>query len=95
MNWNAKRRDLWLDSAMLTGSAEELDAQLPVSLVQFVGAHLELKNTLESAKDQMAAAAKAAKAEAKTKPTSKTAPAPSLTPPVEATKPAVEAPSRL
>jgi PRTRC genetic system protein E len=56
----------------VAGTAEELDVELPSALVQFVGAHLELKNTLESAKDQMAAAAKAAKAEARSKVAPKT-----------------------
>jgi PRTRC genetic system protein E len=59
----------------VTGTAEELDADLPSTLVEFVGAHLELKNTLETAKEQMAAAAKAAKADARSKTASKTAPA--------------------
>ena len=51
----------------ITGTAEELDEQLPQALVQFVGKHLELKNTLENAKAEMEAAAKLAKEEAKTK----------------------------
>jgi PRTRC genetic system protein E len=34
----------------VTGTAEELDAELGPTLVNFVGAHLQLKNTLESAK---------------------------------------------
>lgn len=59
----------------VAGTAEDLDAQLPSALIQFVGAHLELRNTLESAKDHMATAAKAAKAEARSKAASKTAPA--------------------
>jgi PRTRC genetic system protein E len=58
----------------LAGTAEDLDAELPSALVQFVGAHLELSNTLQTAKDQMAAAAKAAKADARSKTTAKTAP---------------------
>jgi hypothetical protein len=59
----------------VAGTAEDLDAELPSAFVQFVGAHLELRNTLESAKEQMAAAAKAAKAEARSKVAPKTAPA--------------------
>ena len=51
----------------ITGSPEELDAQLSSTLTQFVGAHLELKNTLEIAKEEMAAAAKAARQDAKAK----------------------------
>lgn len=51
----------------VTGTAEELDEQLPQALVEFVGKHLELKNTLEAAKADMDAAAKQAKEEAKSK----------------------------
>lgn len=52
----------------VTGTPEELDEQLPGALTQFVGAHLELKSTLEIAKEEMAAAAKAAKAKNTSKP---------------------------
>ena len=34
----------------VTGTAEDLDAQLPPTMVGFVGAHLQMKNTLEKAK---------------------------------------------
>ena len=54
-----------------TGTAAELDAQLPDAIVSFVASHLELKNTLDRAKEEMAAAAKAAQDEARNK--SKTA----------------------
>jgi len=54
-----------------TGTAAELDAQLPDAIVGFVASHLELKNTLERAKEEIAAAAKAAQDEARNK--SKTA----------------------
>jgi PRTRC genetic system protein E len=54
-----------------TGTAAELDAQLPDAIVSFVASHLELKNTLGRAKEEMAAAAKAAQDEARNK--SKTA----------------------
>ncbi len=50
-----------------TGTAAELDAQLPDAVVSFVASHLELKNTLGRAKEEMAAAAKAAQDEAKNK----------------------------
>src|SRR6266516_582262 len=50
-----------------TGTAAELDAQLPDAIVSFVASHLELKNTLGRAKEEMAAAAKAAQNEAKNK----------------------------
>lgn len=55
----------------VTGTAEELDAELGSTLVNFVGTHLQLRNTLERAKAEMDAAAKAAQAEARSK--SKTA----------------------
>jgi PRTRC genetic system protein E len=54
-----------------TGTAAELDAQLPDAIVSFVASHLELKNTLGRAKEEMAAAAKTAQDEARNK--SKTA----------------------
>ena len=50
-----------------TGTAEELDAQLGEAIVSFVASHLELKNTLARAKEEMDAAAKAAKQEAANK----------------------------
>ncbi len=50
-----------------TGTAAELDAQLPDAIVSFVASHLELKNTLGRAKDEMAAAAKTAQEEARNK----------------------------
>ena len=61
-----------------TGTAAELDAQLPDAIVSFVASHLELKNTLARAKEDMAAAAKAAQDEArnKSKAAKKAAPAP-------------------
>jgi PRTRC genetic system protein E len=43
-----------------TGTAGELDEQLPAAISSFVASHLEMKNTLERAKEEMAAAAKAA-----------------------------------
>ena len=43
-----------------TGTAAELDAQLPDAIVSFVASHLELKDTLGRVKKEMAAAAKAA-----------------------------------
>ncbi len=51
----------------VTGTAEELDRDLPATLVDFVSAHLQLRNTLDRAKSEMDAAAKAAQAEARTK----------------------------
>jgi PRTRC genetic system protein E len=49
----------------VTGAPKELDEQLARQLVEFVEAHLELSSTLKSAKEQMEAAAKAAREEAK------------------------------
>ena len=53
----------------VSGTAEELDRDLPATLVGFVSGHLQLKNTLEKAQAEMDAAAKAAKAEASAKKT--------------------------
>ncbi len=55
----------------VTGTAEDLDAELSTTIVSFVGSHLQMKNTLEKAKAEMDAASKAAQAEARAK--SKTA----------------------
>jgi PRTRC genetic system protein E len=71
---NESENDALTTPLSLAGTAEDLDAELPSALVQFVGAHLELRNTLETAKDQMAAAAKAAKADARSKTAAKTVP---------------------
>src|SRR5436305_5497631 len=51
----------------ITGTADELDLELPATVVNFVAAHLELKNTLDRAKAEMDAAAQAARAEARSK----------------------------
>jgi len=51
----------------VTGTAEELDAQLAATLVGFVASHLQMKNTLEKAKAEMETAAKTAQAEARAK----------------------------
>ena len=76
----------------VAGTAEVLDAELPSALVQFVGAHLELRNTLDSAKEQMAAAAKTAKAEARSKVAPKTASVRTESPADETKKPVDAAP---
>src|SRR5271157_2017384 len=65
----------------ITGTAEELDRDLPQQLVEFTGAHLQLQTTLASAKAEMEAAAKAAREEARKK-TSKPSSASSPTTPV-------------
>jgi PRTRC genetic system protein E len=51
----------------VTGSVEDLDRDLPQTLLNFVSSHLELKNTLERAKAEMEEASKAARAEARKK----------------------------
>jgi PRTRC genetic system protein E len=50
-----------------TGTAVELDEQLPDAIASFVASHLELKNTLARAREEMDAAAKAAQEEARNK----------------------------
>jgi PRTRC genetic system protein E len=50
-----------------TGAAAEIDEQLPAAISSFVASHLELKNTLTRAKEEMDAAAKAAQEEARNK----------------------------
>ena len=49
----------------VTGTPKELDEQLPPQLAEFVETHLGLSSTLKSAKEQMEAAAKAAREAAK------------------------------
>lgn len=51
----------------VTGTAEELDRELPATIVSFVSAHLQLKNTLDRAQAEMDAAGKTAAAEASAK----------------------------
>ncbi len=51
----------------VTGTAEELDRDLPATLVSFVASHLELRNTLDRAKAEMDAAAKTPRDEARSK----------------------------
>ena len=89
---NESENDALTTPLSVAGTAEELDAELASSLVQFVGAHLELKNTLESAKEQMAAAAKTAKAEARSKTAPKTEPTRTEPAVTETKKPADAAP---
>ncbi len=51
----------------VTGTVEDLDRELPQTLLHFVSSHLELKNTLEQAKADIDAASKAARTEARKK----------------------------
>jgi PRTRC genetic system protein E len=50
-----------------TGAAAELDEQLPAAISSFVASHLQLKNTLTRAKEEMDAAAQVAQDEARNK----------------------------
>lgn len=75
----------------VTGTADELDNDLSATLVNFVSAHLQLRNTIDQAKAEMDAAAKSAQAEARSK--GKTAgkkepPKPETTTPTDTPKPA-------
>lgn len=74
----------------VTGTAEELDRDLPATLVDFVASHLQLKNTLDRAKSEMDAAGKTAQAEARAKSksaTTKPAPKAESTKTADAPKP--------
>lgn len=51
----------------VSGTVEDLDRELPETLLHFVSSHLELKNSLERAKAEMDEASKAARAEARKK----------------------------
>ena len=51
----------------VTGTVDDLDRELPQTLLHFVSSHLELKNSLERAKAEMEEASKAARAEARKK----------------------------
>lgn len=73
----------------ITGTAEELDRELPLQLVEFVGAHLQLQSTLATAKAEMDAAAKTAREEAR----KKAAKPATATTPASAPKPAPAAPA--
>lgn len=79
----------------VTGNSEELDRDLASTLVNFVGAHLGLKNTLDRVKEEMDAAAKAAQTEARSKSKSagtKAAPKPEVAKPGEISKPVPPSP---
>jgi PRTRC genetic system protein E len=72
----------------VTGTAEDLDAELSKTIVGFVGAHLQMKNTLEKAKAEMDVASKAAQAEARAKSKAMAKP---VVPKTETTQPAATA----
>lgn len=84
----------------VSGTADDLDRDLPATLVNFVSAHLELRNTLDRAKAEMDAAAKTAQGEARSKAKTtakKEPPKPETTTPADTPKqaqPVKEEPSR-
>ncbi len=51
----------------VTGTVEDLDRELPHTLLHFVSSHLALENTLERAKAEIEEASKTARAEARKK----------------------------
>ena len=88
----------------VTGTAEDLGAELSTTIITFVGSHLQMKNTLEKAKAEMDAASKAAQAEARAKSKTPAKTAPSNTEvtqsvptakPAEPAKPAHQKPASL
>jgi PRTRC genetic system protein E len=88
----------------VTGTAEDLDAELSTTIISFVGSHLQMKNTLEKAKAEMEAASKVAQAEARTKAKTPAKTAPpntevtqyaSTAKPAEPVKPAPQKPASL
>jgi PRTRC genetic system protein E len=88
----------------VTGTAQDLDAELSTTIVGFVGSHLQMKNTLEKAKAEMDAASKTAQAEARAKSKTATRSVPAKTEvtqnapaakPVEPAKPAPQKPASL
>jgi PRTRC genetic system protein E len=78
----------------ITGTAEELDRELPAQLAEFVATHIQLQSTLATAKAEMEAAAKAARDEARKKAKPAT-PAPPSTTAKPSTEPAASEPPSL
>jgi PRTRC genetic system protein E len=78
----------------ITGTAEELDRELPAQLAEFVVTHIQLQSTLATAKAEMEAAAKAAREEARKKAKPAT-PAPQSTTAKPTTEPAASEPPSL
>jgi len=78
----------------ITGTAEELDRELPAQLAEFVATHIQLQSTLATAKAEMEAAAKAAREEARKKAKPAT-PAPQSTTAKPTTEPAASEPPSL
>src|SRR5664279_5056967 len=76
----------------ITGTAEELDRDLPQQLVEFTGAHIQLHSTLAYARAEMEAAAKAAREEARKKSSKPSSASTPTTPVVSATTPVSQKP---
>ena len=57
----------------MTGTAEEIDAQLPKILMEFTESHVNLQQTFDQAKEKIAAAVKAIDEREKNKPKTKSA----------------------
>jgi hypothetical protein len=77
----------------VTGTAEELDRELPSTLVNFVSSHLQLKSSLERAQTEMDVAAKKVQEEARAKKNAtRNEPTKSGAPPQAVPKKAVETP---
>jgi PRTRC genetic system protein E len=84
--------DALVTPVSVTGTVEDLYRELPQTLVNFVSAHLELKNTLERAQAEMDAVSKAVRAEVRKKSGNQ---APRKDPAEPSSKPAAaEAPAR-
>jgi len=75
----------------VTGTPKELDDQLPPQLADFVETHLGLSSTLKNAKEQMEAAAKAAREAAENPTNSKSHSGPSKSAPPSPAKVQTEA----
>lgn len=67
------QNDALLTPLSISGTPKELEEALPAQLTEFVGTHLGLSSTLRSAKEQMDAAAKAARESARKQVGSKSA----------------------
>jgi len=71
------QNDALLTPLSISGTPKELDEALPVQLAEFVRAHAGLSSTLKSVKEQMEAAAKAARELARKQVVSKSVESPS------------------
>jgi PRTRC genetic system protein E len=92
---NDGENDALTTPVSVTGTIEDLDKELPQTLLHFVSGHLELKNSLERGKAEMQEASKAARAEARKKSGSQaTKKDPAESPKTPAAIPVASAPTR-